>query len=776
MQTSVELDWKPAKQNGRVRDTYEIQIENLGRSFVQYIPLGLCSRYEVKGLDGGEEYRFHVRAENDVGKGPWSPPVQCRTLASTPGPVIPFITYSTANDVSCAWYPPQITGGKPVTKYQVEIMSIIQNVMEGGFSKRNVNDEDCLGVPQTWKVVYLGAELSCIVEDVKAGHEYLARVTAMNEAGWGVPASIRFRTPSGVPQAPLVPHAVERTSRTMRVYWIPPAHDGGMQIEAYRMQMCSANQLTSIEDSDPFEDVYDGPRNSVQLQDLMPGRVYAFRVCAVNAVGESLWSAVGYESTPQGAPTPPKTLRYEEREHRCQKFYVSWDMPEFDGGSKITRYDVAIAKDRIQNVGESKKKEENNNSNVDKKLHFEIVYSDTLQECVIDGLEANATYLIKIKAVNAYGESEWSPLLVAETTTSLPQPPRDIKVSEVEASRAYVSWRTSANAQSVAIETRRNDTTWMEMYSGKANDLWLKNLKAGTTYDIRARSINADGKGHFGETVSFRTLSTPPSIPDPPIVAQRTTNTLRVKWTAPEDNGDPIQTYLLDIVGDDGACYRENVPGIQTNVKLTELTPQTKYRLRLAAINGVGKSKWSKVAVDSTIPPAPLVPENVQVLVIETSPPKIEVAWDDADRRSKTKYEVEAIVAGSKKSKNALIQKAIVSDTKCILMGFDRGQKYEIRARAISEGVSGKWSIPITVRIPEDLPVPKTQFEVNSSNEETETVTARRIKKGQAIVSPKSRIPLKKRKSAWRILKPNVFLIVLFLFVSSLFYLLFLVQ
>lgn len=93
---------------------------------------------DVVGLECGQDYQFRVRAGNEVGKSDWSAPVLLGLAPCPPTPPSrPYVTESDQKEVSCAWYPPQIFGGKAEIQYQVEIISLSPALVEGTLTFRN---------------------------------------------------------------------------------------------------------------------------------------------------------------------------------------------------------------------------------------------------------------------------------------------------------------------------------------------------------------------------------------------------------------------------------------------------------------------------------------------------------------------------------------------------------------------------------------------------------------------------------------------------------------
>jgi hypothetical protein len=91
---------------------------------------------------------------------------------------------------------------------------------------------------------------------------------------------------------------------------------------------------------------------------------------------------------------------------------------------------------------------------------------------------------------------------------------------------------------------------------------------------------------------------------------------LCLRWNPPCANGDPITKYVLESDSGRNGSFSVVYEGPSKSYKLLRLQPATTYRLRLAAVNSHGPSKWSRVVAESTFggpPPQPAPPSCVKV-------------------------------------------------------------------------------------------------------------------------------------------------------------------
>ena len=126
-----------------------------------------------------------------------------------------------------------------------------------------------------------------------------------------------------------------------------PESDGGMPIEAYKLQWRFTNtewsntnekeiplDLTNIDVlTSPTRDVF-----NAEITSLLPDTEYIFRAASVNKPGIGVWSTkeIKVKTAPRRQPNPVKILSKEE----CQastRCYIEW-IVESNGGSPIREY------------------------------------------------------------------------------------------------------------------------------------------------------------------------------------------------------------------------------------------------------------------------------------------------------------------------------------------------------------------------------------------------------------------------------------------------------
>ncbi|VDP14211.1 unnamed protein product [Onchocerca flexuosa] len=130
------------------------------------------------------------------------------------------------------------------------------------------------------------------------------------------------------------------------------------------------------------------------------------------------------------------------------------------------------------------------------------------------------------------------------------------------------------------------------------NRVRLCRLRPNTEYYVQLRaSLEERGlQGSPSTAVKFRTLTTVPESPHPPRLVSRTHNSVTVSWRSTVDNGSPITCYRLELASggqQEEEGFETVYEGLAEQFRIKNLTPSTRYRVRLTATNNNGDSQPS---------------------------------------------------------------------------------------------------------------------------------------------------------------------------------------
>uniref|UniRef100_A0A8C0VQR2 Titin n=1 Tax=Cyanistes caeruleus TaxID=156563 RepID=A0A8C0VQR2_CYACU len=272
------------------------------------------NRYRVTGLIEGNEYEFHVMAENAAGVGPASEVsklIKCREPVSPPSaPNVVKVTDTSKTSVSLEWTKPVFDGGMEIIGYIIEMCKADLEAWQ------KVNAETVIATKYT-------------VVDLEAGEHYKFRVSAVNGAGRGesceVPASVqtvdRLSAPEIDIDANFKQTHIVRAGASIRLFI---AFSGRPVPTAVWSKADSNLSLRAdIQTTDSFSTL------TVEECNRNDAGKYVFTV-ENNSGSKSIAFTVKVLDT----PGPPGPITFKDS---C---VLTWKEPEDDGGSDITNYIV----------------------------------------------------------------------------------------------------------------------------------------------------------------------------------------------------------------------------------------------------------------------------------------------------------------------------------------------------------------------------------------------------------------------------------------------------
>ncbi len=309
-------------------------------------------------------------------------------LAAVPTSPTAVVAISRNTQLDVTWAAPASTGSSAITEYLVK------------YSSNN-------GVAGSWTRYRTGSPItatSCTVTDLPNGTSYVIKVIAKNAVGISLPSSNSAPvTPAAtVPGSPtsysalvVTPAAATvpgkptgvvavRGNTQLAVTWNAPASNGEMPITEYLVKYSSNNGVagswTRFNTGSPIT------ATSCTVTGLPNGTSYVIKVIAKNAVGISRPSSNSAPVTPVVATVPGSPTSVVAVSGN-KSIAVRWTAPVSNGGSAITDYQV-----KYSSTGGSSW----------------TTFSDpvsTALSCNVTGLTSGTTYLIKVIAKNAVGNS-----------------------------------------------------------------------------------------------------------------------------------------------------------------------------------------------------------------------------------------------------------------------------------------------------------------------------------------------------------------------------------
>ncbi|MFK4759643.1 Ig-like domain-containing protein [Microbacterium sp. ZW T5_45] len=293
--------------------------------------------------------------------------------------------------------------------------------------------------------------------------------------------------------------------------------------------------------------------------------------------------------TVQGVPAAPGTPTITSVQDRT--VVISYGAPS-NNGAEITKYTVTSVQ------GSAYRKE---------------CQSTT---CTLDGLTNNVEYTFQVTATNRVGEGEKSGASPVARPDARPDTPNPPKLAFGDKSLS-VSWTTPTTpgspVESYTLEISPAPPSGITQKQVTGNSIVWDGLENGSNYQVRVQAHN-----RAPEPSSWSNWSASEIPAGPPLAAAAPTTQelapvgnqaqMQVNWAAPNNNGDAIDSYQLEVY-EGSTLVRTLTPGAgATSQAVTVPTSETAYTYRIRAHNKAGWGEYSAASAPRrgvTAPGAP---------------------------------------------------------------------------------------------------------------------------------------------------------------------------
>lgn len=370
-----------------------------------------------------------------------------------------------------------------------------------------------------WETIYTGPTMSTEVKHLKPASRYALRVRAHNAMGgspWG--ESLTAMTNPAVPSQPCSLACVALSSSSVQLSWQAPTEDNGSAVTSYQLEMAVPGGAAGS-----WAKVWQGSGQHHQVEGLLPGRSYVWRLRAFNGCGAGPWSESVKGATLPAEPGPPAKPTFSQRTATSVK--AKWSIPGDEHGSAVNRYllqvcpaDGAAAAAAADDAWQQQ---------------WQQVYEGSDLTYRVTGLQPGVTYEMRVAAANAVGIGQWSEGSSFTTLLRPPPPPTSI-TAEIEGGAEavaagdnpspvlLVSWPAAAAAPASAdavgyeVEAAPAGSTAAALKAtvAKQTNSSISGVQAGHTYAVRVRSVGAAGTGHSIWSPAVAVVV--PAVPPPP--------------------------------------------------------------------------------------------------------------------------------------------------------------------------------------------------------------------------------------------------------------------
>ncbi|KAF0299363.1 Twitchin [Amphibalanus amphitrite] len=664
----VDLKWKAPKRDGGAPITGYI-IEKKDQYSTKWqkavdIPGTKCEG-RVPDLTEGLKYKFRVRAVNKAG--PSEPSDESKSILVKARYAAPYIDRTNLRDIT-------IHAGAPF-KFDVKITGEPPPTKTWFMNKARLDSRDNL----TIDVEDYRTKLSVFMATRKDTGSYV--IKAENDSGKDeAEVQVTVLDKPSKPEGPLKISDVHKEGCTLK--WNEPLDDGGLPIEGYVVEKFDT-------DTGRWMPAGRCSKPTMQVDNLIPGHEYKFRVKAVNPEGESEPLEGDHSiiaKNPFDAPGEPG--RPEPTDWDKDFCDLKWKAPDSDGGAPITGY-----------VIEKRRRAPANGSRPPRPR--------VSPDCTgrVPNLEEGQTYEFRVRAVNEAGPGE--PSQPSRSITAKPRKlapkidrrnVRDLTVREGEPimfdikvkgePAPDVTWAKDGRPIKQSAHNRVENEPYRTKYT---NDT----PKRGDSGVYTIQATNQHGRD---EATIEITVVSKPSAPEGPLeVSDVHKDGCKLKWKPPlDDGGEPIEGYVVEKYDPDVGIWIPIGNSVRPEMEVSDLTPGHEYHFRVKAVNKEGESEPLEtlapiVAKDPfTVPEKPGAPEAV-----DWSTSHVELTWKAPAHDGGTP--ITGYIIEKKDKYGCMWEKACELDgPECTgsVHGLIEGVQYQFRVTAVNKAGQSEPSEP----------------------------------------------------------------------------------
>ncbi|CAD7076874.1 unnamed protein product [Hermetia illucens] len=458
----------------------------------------------------------------------------------------------------------------------------------------------------------------------------------------------------------------------------------------------------------------------VNIQSLLPGKIYQFRVVGNSNHGPGESSEVLEVSTQpeENIAGPPTNVEGLALSHNS--ILVKWDPPLVTNGV-ITKYRIYYA--------------ENDSGDM---------YTDSTSpnlEAELTELRPFTEYTISVVPFNQNGMGDPSNEIKIKTFSSTPsEPPSNVTLEVTSSTSITVHWEPppeeERNGQITGYKIRYRklrESPQVKTTPANVRHFELNNLDRMSEYQVKIAAMTVNGSGPFSEW--FRVLTyendlDETQVPGKPrwITVRAGAQSIALHWAPPAQQDIKIRSYIL---GWGKGVPDDNTQELNENIRyfeLKNLEPNTEYVLSLRArnIKGDGPPIYDNVKTRDEEPldvPAPLqVPVGLRAITM--SPNSIVVYWTDmtlsksqqvTDNRH---YTVRYGVSGSNRYRNHN-----TTDLNTMIGDLKPNTQYEFAVKVVKGRRESAWSMSVLNTTLPNIPLsPPRNFTVQSDGTNPQNV------------------------------------------------------
>ena len=394
------------------------------------------------------------------------------------------------------------------------------------------------------------------------------------------------------------------------------------------------------------------------------GKIYYYRVKAVNSVGTSVYSNIVSGKAKTAAPAAPTvTMTYSD----SGKPKLTWNAV-----SGATSYRVFRSESR--GTG------------------YSLLGTTSSTSYVNTGAAVGKTYYYRVKAVNSVGTSAYSNIVSGKAKAAAPAAP-SVTAGNSSTGKPRLTWKAVSGAVSYRIYRSESRGTGYSLLGTTSSTSYVNTgAAAGKTYYYRVKAVNRDGVASaYSNIVSAKAKA---AVPAAPSVTASNSSTGRPRLTWKAVSG--AVSYRIYRSESRGSGYSLLGTTTSTSYTNTGAAVGKTYYYRVKAVNSVGTSGYSNIVSGKAKAAAPAAP-SVTMTYADSGKPKL--TWNAVS--GATSYRV--FRSESRGTGYSLL--GTTSSTSYVNTGAAVGKTYYYRVKAVnsvgtsgySNIVSGKATLPAPV-------------------------------------------------------------------------------
>ncbi|KAH8270881.1 hypothetical protein KR018_011285, partial [Drosophila ironensis] len=522
--------------------------------------------------------------------------------------------------------------------------------------------------------------------------------------------------------------------RFVTLSWVEPLQNAGEVVYYtvyYKMNHSEREQKMVTKSHDDLQ---------VNIQSLLPGRTYQFRVVANTNFGNGESSApLEVNTQPEvNIAGPPRNFEGFSRSHK--EIFVRWDEPAVTNG-EILKYRVYYSEVTTQMHKSKLEYPTNMLYNLQNDSGADLYHDTTSLEALLSDLRPHTDYVITVAPFNRNGMGDPSNEIRVKTYSSTPsEPPNNVSLEVTSSSSITVHWEPPAeedrNGQITGYKIRyRKFKDAPQVKSTPANIRYfeLSHLDRSSEYQVKIAAMTVNGSGPFTEWYRVNTLENDldeTQVPGKPmwINIQPGADNIALHWGPPQQPEIKIRNYVLGWgrgIPDENAIELKETERYHV---LKNLESNTEYVVSLRARNvkGDGQPIYDNIKTRDEAPvdaPTPLeVPVGLRAITMSSS--SIVVYWIDTmlnknqhvtDNRH---YTVRYCITGSSRYRYHN-----TTDLNCMINDLRPNTQYEFAVQVVKGRRESPYSMSVLNSTYQNVPVtPPREITVRLDEQNPPTV------------------------------------------------------